>query len=107
MAADDSDSDEAPQRPEEEPAERQVVDEEGLLNDPKLGAKKKAKIEAKLEKKAQREVRIHRPTMTIEVNDYKSVNRCLTLNNQSFQVEEKLRKEKKEQEAKQDEERKK
>ena len=30
---------------------------DALLNDPKLGAKKRAKLEAKLEKKAQREVR--------------------------------------------------
>lgn len=30
--------------------------EEAMLNDPKLGAKKRAKLEAKLEKRAQREV---------------------------------------------------
>jgi len=32
------------------------VAEEALLNDPKLGAKKRAKLEAKIEKRAQREV---------------------------------------------------
>jgi len=74
---DDSDSDEPQEGGGNEGGERDVTEEEALLNDPKLGAKKKAKIEAKLEKKAQRE------------------------------ADEKLRKEKKEQEAKQEEERKK